>query len=184
MPAMIRMAQGTAPGFGGAPLPPFRTGLNLLIKVHRSRSIPLRWFSFYHGIAMITRRQWWIALLPLAACENPNERIEVLPMTLGEWRRVSVENMPPEEHSQELKQRGIKQARRGNYDAKGARMTASVYEYGSQAVAFEMVQKWRPEPGKMAFHQGAYFVILAGGAPEDNKARNDFAALLEASLKK
>ncbi|MBL8219213.1 MAG: hypothetical protein JNL62_08280 [Bryobacterales bacterium] len=133
---------------------------------------------------MMTRRLWWIALLPLGACENPNERIEVLPMTLGEWRRVSVENMPPEEHSQELKQRGIKHARRGNYDAKGVRMTASVYEYGGQAVAFEMVQKWRPEPGKMAFHQGAYFVILSGGAPEDNKARNDFAALLEASLKK
>ncbi len=133
---------------------------------------------------MITRRLWWIALLPLAACENPNERIEILPMTMGEWRRMSVENMPPEEHTQELKQRGIKQARRGNYEANGVRLTASVYEYGSQAVAFEMVQKWRPEPGKMAFHQGSYFVILSGGAPEDNKVRNDFAAVLEASLKK
>jgi hypothetical protein len=133
---------------------------------------------------MITRRLWWIALLPLAACENPNERIEILPMRLGAWRRTSVENMPPEEHSQELKQRGIKQARRGNYEANGVRLTASVYEYGSQAVAFEMVQKWRPEPGKMAFHQGPYFVILSGGAPEDNKVRNEFAAALEASLKK
>ena len=62
-------------------------------------------------------------------------------------------------------------------------MTASVYEYGGQAVAFEMVQKWRPEPGKMVFHKGAYFVILEGGSPDDNKVRNDCAALLEASLK-
>lgn len=134
-------------------------------------------------IVKITRRQWWIALLPLAACENPNERVEILPMNLGEWRRVSVENMPPEEHSEELKQRGIKRARRGNYDANGVRLTASVYEYGSQAVAFELVQKWRPEPGKMAFHQGAYFVILSGGG-DDNNVRNGFAAKLEASLKK
>ena len=132
---------------------------------------------------MITRRQWWIALLPLAACENRTEQVEILPMTLGDWRRVSVENMPPEEHSEELKQRGIKRARRGYYEANGVKLTASVYEYGSQAVAFELVQKWRPEPGKMAFHQGPYFVILSG-AGDDNKVRNDFAAKLEASLQK
>lgn len=182
MPAIIRMAQGTAPGLGGPPFDPFLTGLNLLIKVHRSRSIHLRGLSFYHGVAMITRRAWWILLLPLAACQNPNDRTEVLPMTIGEWRRVSVENMPPEEHSQELKQRGIKQARRGNYEANGVRLMAELYEYGSQAVAFELVQKWRPEPGKMAFHQGPYFVVLSGGG-EDNKVRNGFAAALEALLK-
>jgi hypothetical protein len=183
MPEMIRIAQGTAPGFRGSALPPLRTGLYLLIKVHRTRSIQPCGRRFTMEIAMMTRRQWWIALLPLAACDNRNEQVEILPMTLGEWRRVSVENMPPEEHSEELKQRGIKRARRAYYEANGVKLAASVYEYGSQAVAFELVQKWRPEPRKMAFHQGTYFVVLSGGG-DDNKVRNDFAARLEASLQK
>lgn len=131
---------------------------------------------------MITRRALLALPFLLAGCRNPNEKTEILPMTLGEWRRLSVENIPPEEHTQELKQRGIKQARRGNYEANGVRLTASVYEYGSQSVAFELVQKSRPEPGKMVTHQGPYFILLEG-RPEDNKPMNAFAAALEAMLK-
>lgn len=102
-------------------------------------------------------------------------------MTVGGWHRTSVEFIPPEEHSENLKQRGIKQARRGTYDGP-ARITASVYQFGAPAVAFELVQQWRPVPKSIALHQGPYFVILAGDR-DDNKILNTFAAALEEILK-
>lgn len=131
---------------------------------------------------MMRRRFLLAAASLLAGCKNPNLVQEILPMTLGEWRRLSVENTPPEEYPAELKQRGIKRARRGTFTGKG-RIFVSIYEFAGQAVAFEMVQKWKPEAGKMAFHEGPYFVVLEA-TEADNKAMNQFATLLESSLKK
>lgn len=80
-------------------------------------------------------------------------------MTLGEWRRVAVENVPAEEHPQEIKRMGLKRARRAIYQGP-VRATATVYELGAPAVAFELVQKWRPQPRKIVFHQDRYFAVL------------------------
>lgn len=131
---------------------------------------------------MFPRRALLFSLITMFACKNENDRMELLPMTLGEWRRMSVENIPPEEHPADLKQRGIKRSRRGTYQGQG-RIVASIYEFGAQAVAFEMVQKFRPEPRKIAFQQGAHFVILEA-EQDDSKAMNSFATLLEESLKR
>jgi hypothetical protein len=121
-----------------------------------------------------------IALLP--ACSNPNERIELLPMELGEWKRKAVENIPAEEHTEELKRMGIKRSRRAFYDNKGERVAVSVYQYGASAAAFEMVQKWRSQPGKIVASQGTYFLIL-----ESEKASattlNALASLVEGNLR-
>lgn len=102
-------------------------------------------------------------------------------MNIGQWHRTAVEFIPPEEHAENLKQRGIKQARRGTYQGP-AGITASVYQFGAPAVAFELVQQWRPVPKSIAFHQGPFFVILASDQ-DDNKMLNSFAALLEEVLK-
>jgi hypothetical protein len=130
---------------------------------------------------MLTRRVFAACALFGAGCSNEAEQHELLPMTIGEWRRTSVEFIPPEEHDEKLKQRGIKQARRATYQGTG-RITASVYQFGAPAVAFEMVQQWRTQPNSIALHQGPYFVILKA-EQDDNKMLNAFAALLEAVLK-
>lgn len=130
---------------------------------------------------MTTRRSLLFAMLSLTACKNPYEKSEILPMVLGDFRRVNVENIPAEENPEEYKRSGLKRARRALY--KGSSMiTAVVYEMGGQAVAFEMVQKWRPEPRKMAFHEGPYFVLLTADQ-DDRPGMNAMAQQIEQVLK-
>lgn len=132
---------------------------------------------------MFTRRRIFLGCCALlsAGCKNQAEKMELLPMTIGAWHRTSVEFIPPEEYTENLKRRGIKQARRATYQGTG-RITASVYQFGAPAVAFELVQQWRPEPKSIALHQGPFFVILKADQ-DDNKMLNAFAALLEEVLK-
>lgn len=131
---------------------------------------------------MLTRRVFVGSALFVTACSNQADKMEVLPMNIGQWHRMSVEFIPPEEFTDNLKQRGIKQARRGIYQGTGGRVTASVYQFGAPAVAFELVQQWRPVPKSIALHQGPYFVVLAADQ-DDNKMLNAFAAQLEEVLK-
>ncbi len=84
-------------------------------------------------------------------------------MELGEWRRKAVENIPGEQMPEDIRSQGYKRARRAFYESGANRLQAIVYEMNHQTVAFEMTQKWRPQEGKMAFHEGAYFVVLDGG---------------------
>lgn len=109
--------------------------------------------------------------------------MELLPMMAGAHRRLNIENVPAEENPEEYKRLGLKRSRRAVYQAGAAKITATVYEMGGQAVAFEMVQKWRPEPLKMAFHEGSFFVVLVADA-ENREAMSDLAKQLEQSLRK
>ncbi len=102
-------------------------------------------------------------------------------MTLGEFRRVAVENVPAEEHPAEIKRRGLKTARRAIYQRSG-RYTGTIYEMGAQAVAFELVQQWKPEPGKIVFQEGFYFVVLES-EQKDVAGMNALAAAIEGVLK-
>lgn len=124
-----------------------------------------------------------LAPVVFAACQNEAERMEVLPMMMGGHRRLNVENVPGEENPEEYKRLGLKRARRAVYQVGNSKITATVYEMGGQAVAFEMVQKWRPEPKKMAFHEGPYFVVLAAEV-EDREGMNDLAKQLEQAFRK
>lgn len=123
-----------------------------------------------------------LLVLLLGGCSNPNQNIEILPMTLGDWKRMAVENIPAEEHTEELKRMGIKRSRRAIYQSGDNRVTIAVYEYGAGAAAFEMVQKWRPQPGKIVTSQGAYFVILESQTV-DATGLNRVASLLEGILR-
>ncbi|HUQ91488.1 MAG TPA: hypothetical protein VM120_07390 [Bryobacteraceae bacterium] len=129
----------------------------------------------------ISRRLSLLSALGFVACTNPGDKLEILPMTIGEWRRKAVENIPVEEYPEDLKRLGVKRARRGIYQAAN-RVTASIYEFAVPAVAFELVQKWRPQPRKIVFDKGAYFVQLESDR-DDNASLNMFAAALERGLK-
>ncbi len=115
-------------------------------------------------------------------CSNPNENLETLPMVLGEWRRTAVENIPAEEHSQELKRMGIKRARRAFYENGGERVEVAIYQYGAGAAAFEMVQKWRTQPGSIATSKGTYFIILSSKTAPATTL-NAVASLIEGNLR-
>lgn len=90
-------------------------------------------------------------------------------MTLGPWRRAAVENIPNEQLPSDIKSMGLKRGRRAFYQA-GSRVQVIVYEMNAQAVAFELQQKWRNEPGRVAYHQGPYFVILEGGDATEQRS--------------
>ncbi|MBL8232343.1 MAG: hypothetical protein JNL98_27855 [Bryobacterales bacterium] len=132
---------------------------------------------------MLSRRHILIAAVLLSSCQNEAQRMELLPMMAGAHRRLNVENVPAEENPEEYKRLGLKRSRRAVYQVGGSKMTATVYEMGGQAVAFEMVQKWRPEPLKMAFHEGPFFVVLVSDA-ENRDGMSDLAKQLEQSLRK
>ncbi|MBL8216158.1 MAG: hypothetical protein JNK87_35895 [Bryobacterales bacterium] len=123
-------------------------------------------------------------LLALLApgCSNPSENLETLPMILGEWRRTAVENIPAEEHTQELKRMGIKRSRRAFYEKNGERVDVSIYQYGASAAAFEMVQKWRPQPGSIATSKGTYFIVLSSKTAPATTL-NAVASLVEGNLR-
>ncbi|MBV6430718.1 MAG: hypothetical protein IANPNBLG_00835 [Bryobacteraceae bacterium] len=131
---------------------------------------------------MLSRRSCLVLPLAALSCSNPADRQEILPMNLGPWKRVAVETIPPEEYQQELRRLGVKRARRGVYQGP-IRLTASLYRFGAPAVAFELVQKWRPQRGKLVFQQGDYFVILES-EQDDHTSMNSFASVLEGSLGK
>jgi hypothetical protein len=129
---------------------------------------------------MKSRRYFLFLVLAGAGCRGSHQK-DLLPMTLGEFRRIAVENVPAEEHAPDLKKRGLKQARRAIYQRSG-RFTVTVNEMGAQAVAFEMVQRWKPESRKIVFHEGPYFVVLESES-NDAAGMNALAAALEGSLK-
>ncbi|MCC6363235.1 MAG: hypothetical protein IT165_06895 [Bryobacterales bacterium] len=131
---------------------------------------------------MFSRRSCFLLPLTALSCRNPGDRQEVLPMNLGAWKRVAVETIPPEEYQQDLRRLGVKRARRAVYRGP-IRLTASLYQFRAPAVAFELVQKWRPRQGKLAFQQGDYFIILES-EQDDHASMNSFASTLEGFLKK
>lgn len=130
---------------------------------------------------MLARRLWLLAALG-AACRRPDESSELLPINLGAWRRLAVEYVPAEEYPEPYKRQGLKRARRAIYQG-SVRVTATVYEFGAPAVAFELVQKWRPRPRTTVFHQGPYLVVLES-ASGDVEALNRLAGELEGALPK
>lgn len=127
-------------------------------------------------------RRWFLALgtLAFAGCRNPNENREVLPMEMAGWKRKAVENIPGEQVPEEIKRLGFKKGRRAFYLGQAGRLLVTIFEMNHQTVAFEMVQKWRPQEGKLAFHQGAYFVTIEGGDAAELKS---LAAAVEGVLK-
>lgn len=130
---------------------------------------------------MQSSRRWFVLAGLLAGCRNPGESHEILPMQMGEWKRKAVENIPGEQIPEEIKRAGFKKARRAFYQGKDERLLVTVYEMNHQTVAFELVQKWRPQENKLAFHQDAYFVTIEGGTTEEKRS---LASAVEGVLKR
>lgn len=125
-------------------------------------------------------RRWLILAALTASCSGRGAKPEILPMQIGRWKRKAVENIPGEQVPEQVKGMGFQRARRAFYQAETNRLLATVFEMNAQTVAFELVQKWRPQEGKIAFHQGPYFITLEGGNAAEQRS---LAEALEGVLK-
>jgi len=94
----------------------------------------------------------------------------------GGWVKASEEKrseLPPL-----VRQMGGRSGTVARYKGSGE-VVVTVYETGGQAAAFELVQKWRPEGGKLYFHKGPRFVLLEGA---DQALLNRLEKAIEAAL--
>jgi len=127
------------------------------------------------------RNIYLLLVILCAACGSaPEEPVFTAPGSLeGGWTlstaQEAVEGVPDE-----IRQRGPRYALRAVYDGPGS-LTASFYLMPAEGSAFELVQKQRPEPGKLRFYKGPWFVVLESEGQE-TAALSSIAADIERRL--
>jgi len=127
-----------------------------------------------------------IALLSmgLLGCAG-GERAESgdLPRELsGGYRLVNSEILPAEAAPEPIRSMGLRSVRKVRYQGP-EEFQVTVFEMNSGASAFELVQKWKAEPGRLHFHQGSRFILLESvGA--DHARLNRLAGIVEKAIGK
>lgn len=121
----------------------------------------------------------------LAGC-GAASRTEVLPVELpaelpGGYKLDSARALPAPEAPESARNLGLRSARVAQYSGP-ASLQVTVYEMTTGAGAFELVQKWKPEAGKLHFSQGPYFVLVESRTVPVNQLQT-FASALDAALK-
>ncbi|MBM3738463.1 MAG: hypothetical protein FJW39_22005 [Acidobacteria bacterium] len=134
-------------------------------------------------MASSTVRILFAATLLLSACSNEAPKVFELPREItGGWQRTHPAEVPVAEAPERVRGLGVRTISRAGY-AGPWEMQATVYTMGSEASAFELVQKWRPAPGEIFFQAGPRFVLITApgqGAPELRRV----AAALESAIGK
>lgn len=131
----------------------------------------------------MTRRLWAIAALAVCACGSAPPL--ALPESAGQWRKQS----PDQEVTQvditpEIHRLGLRQAKQAEYaNPAESKMRLFVFRMGGQAAAFELVQKWRPAAGRLAFSVGDQFCEVRGDAGELAAAAAAFESTLKGSAR-
>ena len=123
----------------------------------------------------MNRRIMFLAFV-LSACGGPKAEPARPPETAGEWKLESASGAPRPAIP------GVAQSFHAIY-AGPRRFEAEMHRMSGGGLSFEAVQKWRPEPGRMAVHGGLWFVVVnRGGASREDAML--FARALEAALKR
>lgn len=119
-----------------------------------------------------------LALTALSGCPAGIQWEPEMPASLdGGWKLEKVERAPPENAPELLRQLQVADGMESVYGGPG-KLTVSVYRLRTASSAFEAVQKWRPEPGRVVFHTGGVFTIVS--SPDlDNAGLNRVARELE-----
>ena len=118
---------------------------------------------------VMTRRAWLALAMLLAACAKESRGPSLPEQLAGGWTRGTIEGMT-----------AAHPTIRATYNGPGS-VTATVTEMPAAGLAFEAVQKWRPEKGKLAFQKDRWFVVLES-ADLDAQRLNSFATALEKAL--
>jgi hypothetical protein len=129
----------------------------------------------------MNRRSFAMAAAVAASCGGGSTREVALPDSLpGGWKRAAIEPVPVEQAPELARSLGVKRVARARFDGPTP-LTATCFTMGGPASAFELVQKWKPEPGEMFFASGAEFVVLAGPGM-DSKSLRPLADALDRAL--
>ena len=102
---------------------------------------------------------WLLLFAFLSSCGSGNPASPIaLPAAAGEWTLAKEQPLRAEEYPQVLATLGVVDARVAQYSGPSA-VTVRVFRMKSSTVAFEALQKWKPEKGIMHFYRGAYFLL-------------------------
>ncbi len=103
------------------------------------------------------------------------------PQTLqGGWTRAGLEYPPLDQAPEALRALQPRQWLRTSYKRPfaGSAILVDGYSMASEASALEAQQRWKNEPGTVAFHRGSVFVILS--SPTDStQSLVDFSRRIE-----
>ncbi len=113
----------------------------------------------------------------IGACQSGGREWKLPAEIDGGWK-LSV--LPPSRETFELVNRlAPKRSQMGGYEGPG-KLLVSAFELAN-GQAFEQVQHWRAQPGKIVFDHGRWFVILESDGM-DVAALSKIAGLLEKSM--
>ena len=132
----------------------------------------------------MTRRTLIPILILLAGCGKRQRPGEIsLPAAVdGGWTLQSTGKLPNESAPEAARQLGVMETMEGHYTGP-SNIRVIVYRMPTETVAFELIQKWRPEPGTLLFHTGPYLVVIALEEGEgDRKQLDTFAKGFERAL--
>jgi hypothetical protein len=116
-----------------------------------------------------------LSLVLLAGCSKSEWK---LPAEIeGGWK---LNVLPPNQETFELGKRlAAKRSMMGGYEGPG-KLFVSAFDLGN-GVAFEQVQKWRAQPGKIVFNHGSWFVLLESEGM-DSSQLSKLATLVERTM--
>lgn len=102
---------------------------------------------------------------------------DVFTETVGAWHRTSASELAPSLAPGPVPPAAIVRIRAASYEGPG-KLDARLYQLTSSAVALDLVQRWRPAPDTVFFHNGRFFVLIQWQTA-DRKALHQFVATLE-----
>ncbi len=116
-----------------------------------------------------------------SACSRPQDgAIPEPPETLAiAWKREGLERPPLESAPQAIRDSRPAEWLRASYRSPASVVLVDVYRMPSQSVAFEARQRWRNEPGSVAFHWRNLFIVCSSST-ESTQGLAEFSAKLEA----
>ena len=116
----------------------------------------------------------------LGACGRVKPMPDLFPEVVGQWRRMSLRDLPAGESPDPVPRTSIDHIQIATYQGPG-KLEARVYRLSSPAAGFDLAQRWHPTADTVFFNQGRYFVVVKWQEAE-RKALQAFVRELEGRL--
>jgi hypothetical protein len=121
------------------------------------------------------------ACILLAACGPPRTARTPEPpeQVAAAWKRTALERPPLDSAPEALRPAAPLEWIRASYQSYASVVLVDIFRMRSSATAFEMLQRWKSEPGSVAFQHGDLFVVCSSSM-ESTQGLIEFSAKLEA----
>ena len=129
---------------------------------------------------MLSRLLLALPVTFLASCAGPSSSPFSPPPSVAEWKIESVSTLSSGDVPATVGGLAVEEAVVARYTGPQP-LAVTFCRMKTWAGAFEAMQHWRPEPGRLAFNRGPWFVVL--DSPELDFARlNSIAGFLQPAL--